>query len=742
MLSSELEKYIAAASDYARSYLGRATSLVHVLLAVLDDVELQRVLAVCEVNYLDLRQEAVEAIAERMAVSKPPAADGMRDDKSRSDGLSGLCVFALQAAQQKAAARGSTIAGVLDFVAAILEVHDNGSFDFQARVVLSKAGLTVGNFAKARRATDGLPSSERLPFQRPHLHESVAVSSAAPSERRGREFGEPSGGRAGGGAAVPFCEDITELARQGKLDRSYGRQDILQELQIILGRRKKKSAVLIADPGVGKTSVVEELAYMIVEDRVGPKLEGSTILSLNMGALVGGTKFRGDLEERVKDLVAVLSANPRLILFIDEIHVLGSPAHSASAASDLLKPALASGAIRCIGATTLSEYKRFFEIDGAMSRRFAPVPVSEPTRAEALDILRAVAPSYAEFHGVTYPDWAIELALDLSIRHMPDRRLPDKAIELVDDIGSRASLSWEACVTRQVVTDCVSAKIGRKIGQVDVMAAIASLPVGVSDIARAALRNGLVAPGSGENCVIAVVGPKEVDKETAVKRAAGSLGRGYEVLDMAEFSDFPSASGLLGAPVGYIGHDKGGRLYDVVKRSPGGFLHLRNISQAHPTAIAIIEESLRNGFVEDKTGRSASLGGVQVVVSMSLEPERAAIGFSTSSRDESRSFGVALVDDADTVVTLEASTDEATERTAKGFAALVAAAAAGGARMTIGDGVEEHVATILRSSNNRQARTFSRLVRVPVLDYLVSANQDFIVESTDDGVRIATHEAA
>ncbi|MCS4089770.1 AAA family ATPase [Rhizobium sp. BK176] len=740
MLSSELEKYIAAASDYAKSYLGPATSLVHVLLAVLDDTELQRVLSTCGVNYLDLRQDAVEAIAERMAVAKQPSPGGPPDARSRSDGLSGLCIFALQAAQQKAAARGSTTAGVLDLIAAVLEVHDTGTFDFEARLVLIRAGLTGGNFAKARRLTDGLPPSERLPFQSFRFQEAEAVSKSFSQERREPEFGEPSGGRAGGGAAVPFCEDITELARQGKLDRSYGRQDILQELQIILGRRKKKSAVLIADPGVGKTSVVEELAYMIVEDRAGPKLDGATILSLNMGALVGGTKFRGDLEERVKDLVAVLSANPRLILFIDEIHVLGSPAHSASAASDLLKPALASGAIRCIGATTLSEYKRFFEVDGAMSRRFAPVTVTEPTRVQALEILSSVAPSYAEFHGVTYPDWAIELALDLSIRHMPERRLPDKAIELIDDIGSRASLSTEESVTRQLVTDCVSAKIGRKIGQADVAKAIASLPTDASVIARAALRNGMAAPG-GESCVIAVIGPKEADKETPVKKAAEALGRGYEALDMAEFSDLPGASGLLGAPVGYIGHDKGGRLYDVVKRSPGGFLHLRNISQAHPAAIAIVEECLRNGYVEDKTGRTAGLGGVQVVVSLVSEPERASIGFS-ASRGESQMFGMAIVDDADTVVMIEPATDEATERTTKGFAALVEAAAAAGARMTVGEGVEEHVASLLRSSNNRHARTFSRLVRVPVLDYLVSANEDFTVESTEDGVRIAADEAA
>ncbi|MBY3151037.1 AAA family ATPase [Rhizobium laguerreae] len=735
MLSSELEQYIAAAHDYAKSYLGPATSLVHVLLAVLDDAELKSVLAICGVNYLDLRQEAVEAIAERMAVAKTPAVEGIAEGKGRADGLSALCLYAVQAAQQKAAARRSTTAGVLDFVAAILEVHDNGSFDFQARVVLSKAGLSVGNFAKARRTADGTRSSGSLPFEELRFSEAMSVSNPPFNERHEPEFGERPGG-----TAIPFCEDITALARQGKLDRSYGRDDVLDELRVILCRRKKKSAVLIADPGVGKTSVVEELAYTIVEGKAGPKLEGSVILSLNMGALVGGTKYRGDLEERVKDLVAVLSSDPRLILFIDEIHVLGSPAHSASAASDILKPALASGAIRCIGATTLSEYKRFFEIDGAMSRRFAPVNVAEPTRAEASDILAAVAPSYAEFHGVSYPDWAIELALDLSIRHMPDRRLPDKAIELLDDIGSRASLAVPATVTRQLITDCVSAKIGRKIGHADVAAAVALLPAGASDIARAAMRNALAVPGHGETCVIAVVGPKEIDKESPVKKAAEALGRGYEALDMAEFADHPSASGLLGAPVGYVGHDKGGRLYDVVKRSPGGFLHLRNISQAHPGALSIIDESIGNGFVQDKTGRTASLGGVQIVVSTAAEPERTAIGFSTS-REESLGCGIALFDDADTVVTLEAISDEATERTAKGFASLVAAAAAAGATMTVGPGVEDHVAGLLRSSNIRPGLAFSRLVRVPVLDYLVSANQDFIVESAEHGIRIAKHEA-
>lgn len=739
MISSELEQYIASASSYARSYLGAPTSLVHILLAVLDDPEFQLVLSSCDVNYLDLRQEAVEAIAERMAVAKPTPSD-RTPGEGRGDNLSALCLYAIQAAQQKAAARGSLTAGVLDFVAAVLEIHDNGSFDFQARIILTKAGLTVGTLAKARKAAEAGGGTVRVPSEQTGRVAENHAQARTASVRMEMLFGDQSSPKdIGSGAALPFCTDITDLARQGKLDRSHGRTDVLDELRIVLGRRKKRNAILIGDPGVGKTSVVEELAYLIIEGKAGPKLENAVILSLNMGALVGGTKYRGELEERVKDLVAVLSNDPRLILFIDEIHVLGSPTHSASAAADILKPALASGAIRCIGATTLAEYKKFFESDGAMSRRFAPVNVLEPTRSEALDILRAAAPVYAEFHGVEYPGWAIEMTLDLSIRHMPERRLPDKAIELLDDVGARTSLTGARAVTRETVADCVSAKTGRKIGHAAVLAAIASISTDAAEIARAAMRNALVAPDQGESPVIAVVGPKEIDKEAPVKSAATALGRGYEMLDMAEFSDHASAAGLLGAPPGYVGYDSGGRLYDIARRSPGGLLHLRNISQAHPTALAIVEECRVRGFVRDRTGRIAGFGGIQIVVSMDTGTERASIGFA-SSKEDAETYDVGIVDDAETVIVARGAGDEALGRAKSGFAVLVASAAAAGARMIVGDGVEEHVAALLRSSNSR-SRDFSRLVRVPVLDYLVSGSEDFTVESADGGIRIRKHEA-
>jgi ATP-dependent Clp protease ATP-binding subunit ClpA len=740
MISSELEQYIAAASSYARTFQGPATSLMHILLAVLDDAELQAVLSVCNINYLDLRQEAVEAIAERMAAARPVSELDQQQDERRVDGLSALSLYALQAAQHKATARGSASVGVLDFVAAVIEVHDNGSFDFEARIVLTKAGLTVGNFAKARKACIGRPPFSALGTQ-PARHPSSLETVLPALHRVEPRLAEPPPAKnVGLGASLPFCTDLTELARQGKLDRSHGRSDVLEKLLIVLGRRKKRNAVLIGDPGVGKTSVAEELAYLIVEGGGGPKLDGAIVLSLDMGALIGGTKYRGELEERVNDLVSLLSNDPRLILFIDEIHVLGSVAHSASAAADILKPALASGAIRCVGATTLSEYGKFFEANGAMSRRFAPIYVFEPTRSEALDILKAAAPVYAEFHKVTYPEWAIEMALDLSIKHIPERRLPDKAIELIDDVGSRAALSG-GIVTRQGVLDCVSAKTGRLVGREAMMSALATLSSESVEIAKATMRNALVAPSSGEFAVIAVVGPEEVDKEKPVKDAAKAIGRGYEMLDMAEFADHAAAAGLLGAPPGYVGYDNGGRLYDVVKRSPGCLLHLRNISQAHPAALSIIEECSRQGYVQDRTGRKTGLGGIQLVVSMDSENGRASIGFG-SSKAQVSAYGVTVVDEADTLVTLKGdASDGALELTKNGLAVLIASAEAAGVHMALGSNVAEHIVKLMRSCNNSHARTFSRLVRVPVLDYLVSSTEDFIVESVDDGIRIREHEA-
>lgn len=738
MISPELEQYISAASLYARSSRDPATTLVHVLLALLDDAEFKAVLSACGVNYLDLRQEAIDAIAERLSRDQLPDTKAPTANMPSGGNLSALCLYALQAAQNKAASRGSVYAGALDFVASILEVHDNGSFDFQARVALTKAGLTVGNLSRARKSISGnavtRPDNEAQPRAMAHF-------GVRPAQARSSLLHDEAPTDAGNSVSqMPFCRDITELARLGKLDRSFGREDVLSELEVILSRRKKRNAILVGDPGVGKTSVVEELANRIIEGNVSDKLEGTKIMALNMGELVGGTKYRGDLEERVKDLVAILSRDDKAILFVDEIHVLCSPSHSASTAADILKPALASGEIRCVGATTLPEYKRFFESDGAMSRRFAPINVLEPNRQEALSVLKASASSYEQFHGVRYPDWSIDLALDLSIRHMPDRRLPDKAIELLDDIGARAAMQPSRIVTRKLVSDCVTAKTGRRAGDEEIDAAVAKLSADGGEVARATLRNALGSePGKPQ--LIAVVGPAGVDKEIPIRDAADALGRTYQYLDMSEFSDPTSISSLLGPPPGYVGYDNGGRFYDVARRAPGGILHLRKVDLAHPAAIRVVEECVEKGFVCDKTGRVASLGGVQIVVSMDYDGQTTRMGFASSSNDDNDAYGIAIVDDAETLITISQPVDEASDIVKRGFAALVEIASSAGVRMALDDGVEEHVVSLLRSFKGKPARQFSRLVRIPVLDYLVSSPEDFMVESSEGGIGIRKHEA-
>lgn len=719
MISHQLEQYIETARGYARSCRAPSTSLVCILLALMDDSEFQNILALCEIPHLDMRQVIIDTLAERVAV------DGAMTSDS-SNGLSSLSLFAIQAAMKKAVGRGVASAEVLDFIAAILEVHDNGSSDFDARIILMKAGLTVSSFAKARKLAasgDGDPRSmATVAMQRGNepsadVRMEPVFTTVAP------------GGTHKAHASLPFCTDMTEAARLETFDRSHGREDVLSDLQIVLSRRKKRSAVLVGDPGVGKTSVVEELACRIAAGDAGPKLAGTTVLSLDVGALVGGTKYRGELEDRIKALIRYLVEHPDVILFVDEIHTLVSPTHSAGVAADLLKPALASGSIRCIGATTLAEYKKFFESDAALSRRFAPVNVIEPTRDEAVAILAKSAPSYADFHGVVIPDWAHQEAVDLSIRLMPERRLPDKALELLDDVAARAAMGGDREITKSLFAECAKAKSRRK-GEAEIETAVQALGEPLVDLARAVIRNEIAA--GTERSVIAVLASSTCDPKEAVLKVSEAVGRSLEYLDMAEFRDVSSVSALLGPPPGYVGFDNGGRLYDIAKRSPDCLLHLGNVDKAHPAALAIISECVSSGAVRDTTGRVANMASIQIVVSMSTQQERSRIGFATQEHHVGDT-GVDLVDTAETQIVLG---EVLKDRTKEAIAKLQEIAKSAGGVMSVSDGLSEHVDELLKSSDSNWKREFSRLVRNPVLDYLVSRKGNFSVKPSETGISI------
>nr|WP_250807933.1 AAA family ATPase [Neorhizobium tomejilense] len=724
MISSELQQFIDSANDYAGTLRERTTSLVHILLAVLDDGQLQDVLHRCGVSYLDIRQGAIDALALRL--------DDPSVRNQPSEGLSALSLYAIQAAQQKASVRNAEWAGVLDFIAAVLEIHDNGSFDFQARVILSDAGLSVSTFAKARGSSR--PGSVTT-------HESVvsfgrkAEAMLAGGERQASGYvGDEKTAVTG---LLPFCTDMTALAREGMYDRSYGRESILSGLQVVLGRRKKRSAVLIGDPGVGKTSIVEELACRIAEGAAGARLARSRIISLDIGSLVGGTKYRGELEERVKALVRQLTDDPDAILFVDEVHTLVSPTHSAGVAADLLKPALASGAIRCIGATTLAEYKKYFESDAAMARRFAGLNVPEPTRDEAVSLLERAAPAYADFHGVNFPEWAFETAVDLSMRLMPERRLPDKALELLDDAAARASLSGLPDVTRELFEQCARTMSGKTDAPGDTAAAVGRLPPPLASAARAVQRNAIA--GDAFRQTVAFIGQRPAQIKDAVKAVSAALSRPYEYLDMSEYGEATSVSALLGPPPGYVGYDNGGRLYDAVRRSPDCVLHLANIEQCHPTALTILQECLEAGFVRDTTGRIASVARVQFVVSMKQKPTRGTIGFAAHGDGYDTEYGVELVDNAETIVVLGGEGDATS--VASFLEDLISTARSLGVSMSLGEGIVEEVESMLKSSGRDWKRKYSRLVRQPVLDYLVSRRLDFTLEAAEAGIRIRTHEA-
>jgi ATP-dependent Clp protease ATP-binding subunit ClpA len=726
MISAELRQYVDSACNYAVKYSERAVSLVHILIAILDDEHLQHALARCGVSYLDIRQGAIDALANRLS------SGAVRTDIAA--GLSALTLYTLQSAQQKAAARGAEWAGVLDFVAAVLEIHDNDSFDFQARVILSNAGLTVSAFSKARsdaHSGDRAGNVMKQPWSASVVHHGIQHDN----------LGEPDvwaagvSGRVGSGLPF-FCTDMTALAREGRYDRSYGREAILDNLQVVLARRKKRSAILIGEPGVGKTSIVEELACRIAEGTAGPKLAGATIVSLDIGALVGGTKYRGELEERIKVLLAEIASRQDTVLFVDEIHALVSPHHSAGVAADLLKPALASGAIRCIGATTLSEYKRYFEADAAMARRFASLNVTEPTRDEAVVLLARSASAFSEFHGVEVPDWANEMAVDLSIRLMPDRRLPDKALELLDAASARAATQGLKVLTRELFETSASSMSGRIVGRAGIESAMTALEPKLREIAEAVRRNEIARSEPMETIAVFSSVPEPV--RSGIKRVADALSRPCEYLDMADFREAASVSALLGPPPGYVGFDNGGRLYDIARRSPDCILHIANIDECHPSALAILDECRAAGYVRDTTGRVTSVSRIQFVVSVKKRTVQSGIGFAPDNSRQADDFGIAMVDDAETTVELGRSTsDGIAEKLVEG---LMSSANAAGVNMNISSGVMDFVRKVLGDGDREGRREYARLVRRPVLDYLVSRAGDFTVESCGAAIRIIENE--
>jgi len=455
-----------------------------------------------------------------------------------------------------------------------------------------------------------------------------------------------------------FTINLLERAAQGKIDPLVGRQSEVERTIQILCRRRKNNPVLVGEPGVGKTAIAEGLALRILEKSVPTLLQDAELFALDMGALLAGTKYRGDFEERLKAVVQALSKRPRAILTIDEIHtIVGAGATSGSSldAANILKPVLSTGELRCIGSTTYEEYKNLFEKDRALSRRFQKIDVMEPSVAETVEILAGLKNYYEEHHGVKYTPAALEAAANLSARHVNFRRLPDKAIDVIDEAGARLRLYPRKRPTIGVADiEAVVASMARiparKLGQTDrrklkeldrsLKRQVYGQDQAVDRLCRAIrrARAGLGQPDKPTGSFL-FTGPTGVGKTEVARQLAMQMGVEFLRFDMSEYMEKHAVSRLIGSPPGYVGFEQGGLLTDAVIRNPYAVLLLDEIEKAHQDIFNILLQVMDHGSLTDNNGRQANFHNVILIMTSNVgarEMSSAPIGFGERLPGEAR----------------------------------------------------------------------------------------------------------
>lgn len=461
-------------------------------------------------------------------------------------------------------------------------------------------------------------------------------------------------------ALEKFCVNLTEKARSGKLDPCIGRETEIQRTIHILSRRRKNNPIFVGEAGVGKTSIVEGLAERVVQGKVPKSLLGLEIYSLDMGLVMAGTKFRGEFEERLKAILQELVGKPEKVIFIDEIHtIVGAGAVSGGSldASNLMKPALANGELKCIGTTTYKEYKSIFEKDHALSRRFQKIEVVEPSREDAIQILNGLKTKYESFHGVHYSQKAIEACVDLSTLHLRDRFLPDKAIDLLDESGAFVKLRDEnkekakKTVGIFEIESLVAkiAKIPEKTVKADDKKKLESLDAEIKTIVYGQdhaidqivdaihySRSGLGDEGKPIGSFL-FVGPTGVGKTEVAKTLADKMGIQFLRFDMSEYMEKHSVSRLIGSPPGYVGYDQGGQLTDAIAKTPHCVLLFDEIEKAHEDIYNILLQVMDHATLTDSTGKKADFKNVILILTTNTgaqESSKPLLGFDSDRYDD------------------------------------------------------------------------------------------------------------
>ncbi|GAB4270030.1 MAG: ATP-dependent Clp protease ATP-binding subunit ClpA [Pararhodobacter sp.] len=630
--SATLEQAIHGALALANARRHELATLEHLLMALIDEPDAARVMQACNVNLDELRA-TLEAFIE----------DDLSTLITTVEGSEAVPTAAFQRVIQRAAIHVQSsgrneVTGANVLVAIFAERESNAAYFLQEQDMTRYDAVNFIAHGVAKNPD----------FSEPRAVSGTESEQAQPEEKKV----DPKDS-----ALAKYCVDLNAKAREGEVDPLIGRASEVERCIQVLCRRRKNNPLLVGDPGVGKTAIAEGLAKKIVDGETPEILSGATIYSLDMGALLAGTRYRGDFEERLKAVVKELEDHDNAVLFIDEIHtVIGAGATSGGAmdASNLLKPALQGGKLRCMGSTTYKEFRQHFEKDRALSRRFQKIDVVEPTVEDSVKILMGLKPYFEKHHDLRYTNDAIRTAVELSARYINDRKLPDKAIDVIDEAGAAQHLvipskrrktisprEIEAVVAKiarippknvskddaEVLRDLEAALKRVVFGQDAAIEALAS----AIKLARAGLREPEKPIG---NYLFA--GPTGVGKTEVAKQLAATLGVELLRFDMSEYMEKHAVSRLIGAPPGYVGFDQGGLLTDGVDQHPHCVLLLDEIEKAHPDVYNILLQVMDHGKLTDHNGRTVDFRNVILIMTSNAgaaEQAKSAIGFGRDRRE-------------------------------------------------------------------------------------------------------------
>ena len=629
--SQSLEASLHRALEYANERHHEYATLEHLLLALLDDRDAAAVMKACLVDFDTLRKRITEYLDNELT--------GLRvKGSTEAQPTTGFQRVVHRAVVHVQSSGREEVTGANVLVAIFAERESHAAFFLQEQ--------EMTRFEAVQYISHGIA-------KRPGMSEPKHVRGVDEDQDNGREDGK----KQPQDALNTYCVNLNKKAKVGRIDPLIGREpEVMRTIQVLC-RRQKNNPLFVGDPGVGKTAIAEGLARKIVNGDVPEVLRSATIFALDMGALLAGTRYRGDFEERLKAVMKEVENYPGAILFIDEIHtVIGAGATSGGAmdASNLLKPALQSGTLRCIGSTTYKEYRQHFEKDRALVRRFQKIDIKEPSVEDSIEILKGLKPYFEEYHKLKYTNDAVKAAVELSAKYINDRKLPDKAIDVIDETGASQMLVPEAKRKKKItvkeveVTVATMARIPPKtisksdaevliniekdlkrlvFGQEKAIEALASS----IKLSRAGLRE----PEKPIGCYL-FSGPTGVGKTEVARQLANLMGVELLRFDMSEYMEKHTVSRLIGAPPGYVGFDQGGLLTDGIDQHPHSVLLLDEIEKAHPDLFNILLQVMDHGKLTDHNGKKVDFRNVVLIMTTNAgasDLAKPALGFARTKRE-------------------------------------------------------------------------------------------------------------